>query len=246
MSTNSEARKYTRFQHIATILIDNFPDGAYYQAQMVNYSKSGIGMGTNIALQPGRKIVLAIENTPYPSCPGVYEAAVRWCRKMVDYYALYTYGIGVHLLPLKQLQKVESPGENYSVLVSNNCSAKSSVTPNKPQPKPPPPPITENSAKPSVDIDLPPLEYRKHARKSCMVPAQYTFKNGIHWGFAENIGRGGMYLKKYLKNQDTFHVGQCLTIAIPSSKNSQTLKISGEIAWVDSQGCGVRFKRFAS
>ena len=78
-----------------------------------------------------------------------------------------------------------------------------------------------------------------------MVPAQYTYNNGIHWGFAQNIGRGGMYLKKYLKNQDAFRVGQRLTIAIPSSKTCQTLKINGEITWVDDEGCGVRFKRFA-
>ena len=243
MSTNSEARKHTRFQHIATILIDNFPDGAYYQAQMVNYSKSGIGMGTNIALQPGKKIVLAIENTPFPSCPGVYEAAVRWCRKMVDYYALYNYGIGVHLLPVKQGQAIESPGENYAVWGSNTCATGADI-PKKPKFKPAPPPISEHEENHSVNIDLPPLEYRKHARKSCMVPAQYFLKNGIHWGFAQNIGRGGMYLKKYLKNQDSFQVGENLTVAIPSSKNCRTLKITGEIAWVDSDGCGVRFKRF--
>jgi len=92
---DSEQRDAMRVNHTASILLDNIPAGAHYEAKMVNYSRGGMYFESDYAPLPGTEIYIGIENSPYDSSPDLYRAQVRWRRKLLTADSKYTFGVGV-------------------------------------------------------------------------------------------------------------------------------------------------------
>lgn len=96
MSSNPESRKNARFEHQSIIRHEDLDEGIYASSKMFNFSRNGLYFESNVVLEPGEKIFIGIENSPYVDNPGTYEcyhAEIRW-RKDLE-YSMYKYGYGV-------------------------------------------------------------------------------------------------------------------------------------------------------
>ncbi len=92
---DSEQREAMRLKHKASILLENFPAGAHYEAKMYNYSRGGMYFESDYAPLPGTEIYIGIEKSPYDSSPDMYRAQVRWRRELPTQDSKYTFGVGV-------------------------------------------------------------------------------------------------------------------------------------------------------
>jgi hypothetical protein len=243
MALNHQTRNDPRFSYDATILIDNYPHGVHYIARMVNFSKGGACLHTDVPFPQGLKLIMAIENSPYPDCPGIYVAVVKWCRRVSDLSSTAAYEIGIRYLSTRpeDLNQVRlndafpiQIGRNDRHWAQKTESARSAASPGAAHGNVVS--FEERSRKKKTD------NFRKHQRKSCVIPTHYTTSKGIYWGIVKNINRRGIYIEKYLKNQDSLNLGESITVMMPSKITNRTIKIIGEIVWMDRDGYGVRFK----
>lgn len=92
---DSEKRDAMRVNHRIDILLENLPAGAYYDAQMGNYSRGGMYFESNYAPLPGTEIYIGMEKSPYDASPDLYRAQVRWRRKLLTQDSKYSFGVGV-------------------------------------------------------------------------------------------------------------------------------------------------------
>jgi hypothetical protein len=95
MESNPEQRDDTRFYHEATIMIEHYPKGKYYEGRMFNYSRGGMYYESDFAPEPGTDVFIGIEESPYSSGHDVYRARVMWVKKLPDRASFFYYGIGV-------------------------------------------------------------------------------------------------------------------------------------------------------
>jgi hypothetical protein len=95
MDSNPEQRDDTRFYHEATVMIENYPEGKYYEGRMYNYSRGGMYFESDFAPEQGSDVFIGIENSPYSSGHDVYRARVMWCKELPDNVSFFYYGIGV-------------------------------------------------------------------------------------------------------------------------------------------------------
>ena len=95
MDSNPENRDTPRFEHEATVMIENYPAGHYHEGRMYNYSRSGMYFESDFAPKTGSAIFIGIENSPYSSGHDVYRAKVMWCKKLPEKASYYYYGVGV-------------------------------------------------------------------------------------------------------------------------------------------------------
>ena len=95
MNSNSENRNSRRFQHQATIMIEDGCTGYCYYGTMYNYSGSGMYFESDYAQQPDTKIQVRVDNLPIISAPHYYFAKVVWRRQLIDSDSFYLYGIGI-------------------------------------------------------------------------------------------------------------------------------------------------------
>ena len=91
----SEQRDAMRVNHSASLVLENLPAGAHYDATMLNYSRGGMYFESNYAPLPGTEIYIGMERSPYDSSPDLYRAQVRWRRKLLPHDSKYSYGVGV-------------------------------------------------------------------------------------------------------------------------------------------------------
>lgn len=232
---NTEARNSTRFDYRATILIENFATGKYLVAEMVNYSKKGIRFESNTAFKPGQKIVFAIENSPYESCPGVYWATIKWCRKMGEHESMYDFGMGAEYLSRMQLKTIRSIMATPSILSA--ASIPDSPLSGYDHP------LAQYRSKierlPAPNLQQAAQEKRRHTRKPCSLLVRYLSAEGRCKSVVKNISKGGAYLLK----QSFLRTGQKLQVEFPGRKRQSTLKVDSEVAWQNGDGFGIRFKR---
>lgn len=93
-----ERRGEIRSQHAGLLMIKDSRTAEFSMARMVNYCTEGIFFETNALLDPGEKIDIGIENSPYTPIPDVidcYRVTIIW-RRVLD-SALYKYGYGAQL-----------------------------------------------------------------------------------------------------------------------------------------------------
>lgn len=98
MDLNAENRDYTRFNYEASLLLENVTTGSYYDARMFNFCNKGMYFETDFPLEPGSHVNIVIENLkslPPGRFKTVYNAKVRWCKKLDTQDADFYYGIGV-------------------------------------------------------------------------------------------------------------------------------------------------------
>lgn len=95
MELNPENRDAPRFEHEATVMIEDYPAGRYHEGKMFNYSRSGMYFESDFAPRIGSDIFIGIENSPYSSNHDVYRARVIWCKDLPEQASYYYYGVGV-------------------------------------------------------------------------------------------------------------------------------------------------------
>ncbi len=95
MEAISEHRDDLRYKRKAKILLEAHPNGSYYQAKMINFSRGGMYFESDYAPLPGTEIFIGIENSPYDFGADVYRAQVRWRKELSDQKSKYAFGVGV-------------------------------------------------------------------------------------------------------------------------------------------------------
>ena len=240
-----QTRNDPRFSYEATILIDNYPHGVHYTAHMVNFSKCGACLHTDTPFAPGKQLILAIENSPYPDCPGVYVAVVKWCRQLDQADTTRAYEIGIRYLSTRP-EDLNQSRVNESITIQIGQSHTHRTTRAKKRDRR----TASNSwsrkvlpfkRHPHKEKETAP-DFRRHHRKAVVIPTHYTTSHGICWGIVKNINRNGIYVEKYIKNQDSLRIGDSIAVMMPSKITHRTVKILGEIVWMDADGYGVKFR----
>lgn len=82
---------------------------------------------------------------------------------------------------------------------------------------------------------------RKHPRKNYLINVDYTVGNRLYNGLAINFSASGMYIETAKSLLPKFHRGNQLILTFVHPESKDNIKISGEIARIDSKGIGVKF-----
>lgn len=91
-----ENRGEQRFDHFLPIQVKDLGSGETYEARLLNYSNSGISFESNGAFEPGARIYICIQKSPYKNSPGILEylyGEVMWRRDLNQAFTKYGYGI---------------------------------------------------------------------------------------------------------------------------------------------------------
>lgn len=237
MQVTLDARNEARFNHAASILVENIPMGTYHHGQMVNYSSGGLYFECTIAYRPGAPIIFGIETSPYAKCPGVYRGHVRWCRWLSEKESLYDFGIGVAYLKPDLLRH---PGrQSLSAGPDRQRPVSGGRRPPHGHREP------ENAAKRRLlsddhGSDRRRNELRRHPRRSFGSSTLYASRNRIFKGSVKDISRGGMFIEA----AGHITVGEQVNLAVPAVHRHRDFTLRGKIVRVDPRGLAIRFQRF--
>lgn len=87
------------------ILVEDIEDGSIYKGRMVDYSKSGMYLETDVILDIGAQANLEIENSPYTLSssssqkpPQYFRVKIEWQKDLTD--NLFSFGYGVRILSI--------------------------------------------------------------------------------------------------------------------------------------------------
>jgi hypothetical protein len=233
--TTWEARSDTRFDHAATILIENFPKGTYHHGKMVNYSTGGLYFECTVAYAPGAPIIFGLENSPYALCPGVYRGHVKWCRRLPEKQSLYDFGIGVaYVKPdlaknLRGQSHPPAPARHHQAAGGHDRSQKPG------QPK------SAQEHRLSSDHrggTQRPNEQRRYPRRPFGRATLFASRNRFIRGTVKDISKGGMFIEA----ADGIAVGEHLNLTVPAVRRQRDLTVRGEIVRVDANGLAIRFE----
>ena len=95
LSAATGFRKNKRFQHRATVILEEASSGALSYAQTKDLSNDGMLLESEVAFKPGTKIIIKFDTQPFKSAPKTYRSVVRWCKEIADDRFKHTFGIGV-------------------------------------------------------------------------------------------------------------------------------------------------------
>lgn len=111
MAHYAEKRANPRMSCKVPVTIEELKDSFLYRARLVNYSKNGMFLETDVILDPEAEIVIGIEDSPFTSresssdAPVCYRASVKWHRNIKG--SIFNFGYGVQIIP--DADKKESP-----------------------------------------------------------------------------------------------------------------------------------------
>jgi hypothetical protein len=95
MYSEIDYRNSKRFDHIATLMLENENTGHFMYAKMSNYSDEGLYFETDFAIRPGTVINIRLDNPPFATALNDYCAVVKWCKELGEEDTNYTFGVGV-------------------------------------------------------------------------------------------------------------------------------------------------------
>ena len=98
MIPNLESRKSKRFEHRATVMLEDEPAGYISYGQIINFSNGGMCLESDVAFKPGAKIKIKFEKPIFKAAPKTYHGIVRWCNELADDDSKYFYGFGIKYL----------------------------------------------------------------------------------------------------------------------------------------------------
>jgi len=81
-------------------------------------------------------------------------------------------------------------------------------------------------------------DLRKHPRKFFNKPGTFGFENKFYDGFISDLSLNGCFIK----NRESFDIGQILELTIPGTIFSQNKRLKVEVARLSPLGVGVKFK----
>ena len=94
-----EKRRGAREPYSSPILVEDLNAGYLYRARMVNYSKNGIFIETDVGLDLGEEIYIGIENTPHKFASDAsrsYRAKVIWQKGLKN--SIFNFGYGLIII----------------------------------------------------------------------------------------------------------------------------------------------------
>jgi hypothetical protein len=95
LAATSERRESGRLPFATTVMFENYQTGSYHDGRMVNYSRGGMCLETDVAPEPGAEVFIGIEKSPYSTQHDVFRARVVWVRELPLKESYYSFGIGV-------------------------------------------------------------------------------------------------------------------------------------------------------
>jgi Tfp pilus assembly protein PilZ len=91
-----EKRNYVRAPFKTPIIVEDLNGGYIYRARMINYSKRGIFIETDVGLEPGDEIYIGIEESPSQLSTDAtrsYRARVIWQKTLKNSFFNFGYGV---------------------------------------------------------------------------------------------------------------------------------------------------------
>ena len=85
------------------------------------------------------------------------------------------------------------------------------------------------------------LPRRKHRRQPFPVVVDYSADNRFYKDFIHNISKGGIFMETRVP----FPVGTEISMTFPMPKKKQSLKVTGTVVRVSSEGIGIKFQKSA-
>jgi Tfp pilus assembly protein PilZ len=114
MDIYSEKRANERIAYKVPISVEDLEDGFIYRARMVNYSKSGMYLETDVILDLGAEIYIGIEESPYILSSSIssskssqyFQAKIRWQKDLKG--NLFNFGYGVAILSVGDAKSIQA------------------------------------------------------------------------------------------------------------------------------------------
>ena len=82
------------------------------------------------------------------------------------------------------------------------------------------------------------LERRKHARKSCVMSADYACQGRAYNEYIKDISGGGVFIE----TARPCFLGREITLTFCLPENQKPVKLKGKVAWTGTNGIGVQFE----
>jgi hypothetical protein len=102
MAHYAEKRANPRMPCKVPATIEELKDSFLYRARLVNYSKNGMCLETDVVLDSEAEIVIGLEDSPFASpesssdTPICYQACVKWQKNIKG--SIFNYGYGVQFI----------------------------------------------------------------------------------------------------------------------------------------------------
>jgi hypothetical protein len=81
-------------------------------------------------------------------------------------------------------------------------------------------------------------DQRRHPRKACLRSTSFATQGARFKGEIKNVSLSGLFIS----SQKALAIDQTITLSIPS-KHGKEVMITGQVAWTNSEGCGIRIQR---
>ena len=91
-------RKNIRYQHKATVILEDPNSGAWSYARTKDLSNDGLLLESEVAFKPGTRINIKFDTQPVESRPKIFNSTVKWCKELADENSILTYGIGLKFI----------------------------------------------------------------------------------------------------------------------------------------------------
>ena len=110
----AEKRANPRMSCKVPATIEELKDSFLYRARLVNYSKNGMFLETDVILEPEAEIAIGLEDSPFASresssdAPVCYRANVKWQKSIRG--SIFNFGYGVRIL--SDEEKKSSPAKS--------------------------------------------------------------------------------------------------------------------------------------
>ena len=105
----AEKRANPRMSCKVPATIEELKDSFLYRARLVNYSKNGMCLETDVVLDSEAEIVIGLEDSPFSSresssdAPVCYRASVKWQKNIKG--SIFNFGYGVQIISDADKQK---------------------------------------------------------------------------------------------------------------------------------------------
>jgi hypothetical protein len=114
MAHYAEKRANPRMLCKVPATIEELKESFLYRARLVNYSKNGMFLETDVVLDSEAEIVIGLEDSPFASresssdAPVCYRASVQWQKNIRG--SIFNYGYGVKIIPDADKKKSSARG----------------------------------------------------------------------------------------------------------------------------------------
>ena len=95
MKTSPEYRKSKRFDHKATVMLEDGSKGYFNYGLMLNYSSGGMCIGSDSTYTKGTPIKIIFSKPLYKAAPTTYSGSVRWSKELARDDFENFYGVGI-------------------------------------------------------------------------------------------------------------------------------------------------------